>query len=70
MNLFDNKLTLVCDYFIDTRTDLLIPGICVSGISGGQAPGASNPTINAGTVRNEGIEFSLISVINFQMILI
>jgi hypothetical protein len=43
--------------------------VLVSGISGGQAPGASQ-TINAGTVRNEGIEFSLISVINFQMILI
>jgi TonB-linked SusC/RagA family outer membrane protein len=58
MTLFNNKLTLVADYFIDTRTDLLIPNIPVSGISGGQAPGASNPTINAGTVRNEGIEFS------------
>ncbi|MFV8332614.1 SusC/RagA family TonB-linked outer membrane protein [Flavobacterium sp. GSP14] len=58
INLFNNKLTLVADYFIDTRTDLLIKNIPVSGISGGQAPGASNPTINAGTVRNEGIEFS------------
>ncbi|MDG2433811.1 TonB-dependent receptor [Flavobacterium sp.] len=58
MNLFNNKLILVADYFIDTRADLLIPNIPVSGISGGQAPGASNPTINAGTVRNEGIEFS------------
>ena len=58
MNLFNNKLTLVADYFIDTRADLLIANIPVSGISGGQAPGASNPTINAGTVRNEGIEFS------------
>jgi outer membrane receptor protein involved in Fe transport len=57
MNMFNNKLTLVAD-FIDTRTDLLIRNIPVSGISGGQAPGASNPTINAGTVRNEGIEFS------------
>jgi outer membrane receptor protein involved in Fe transport len=55
--MFNNKLTLVAD-FIDTRTDLLIRNIPVSGISGGQAPGASNPTINAGTVRNEGIEFS------------
>ena len=58
MNLFNNKLVLVADYFIDIRADLLIPNIPVSGISGGQAPGASNPTINAGTVRNEGIEFS------------
>jgi hypothetical protein len=31
----------------------------VSGISGGQANCISNPTINAGTVRNEGIEFSV-----------
>jgi hypothetical protein len=45
MNLF-NKLTLVADYFIDTSDLLLIPNIPVSGISGGQAPGASN-TINA-----------------------
>lgn len=59
VNLFNNKINIVADYFIDTRTDLLIPGIPVSGISGGQAPGASNPTINAGTVRNEGIEFAV-----------
>jgi hypothetical protein len=36
--MFNNKLTLVADYFIDTRTDLLIRNIPVSGISGGQAP--------------------------------
>lgn len=59
MNLFNNKVNIVADYFIDTRADLLIPGIPVSGILGGQAPGASNPTINAGTVRNEGLEFSV-----------
>lgn len=59
MNLFNNKINIVADYFIDTRADLLIPGIPVSGILGGQAPGASNPTINAGTVRNEGLEFSV-----------
>ena len=57
LNMFNNKVNIVVDYFIDTRADLLIPGIPVSGISGGQAPGASNPTINAGTVRNEGAEF-------------
>ncbi len=59
LNLFNNKINIVADYFIDTRTDLLIPNIPVSGIVGGQAPGASNPTINAGTVRNEGIEFAV-----------
>jgi hypothetical protein len=31
--MFNNKLTLVADYFIDTRTDLLIQQIPVSGIS-------------------------------------
>jgi TonB-linked SusC/RagA family outer membrane protein len=59
MNLFNSKINIVADYFIDTRSDLLIQNIPVSGISGGQAPGASNPTINAGTVRNEGFEFSV-----------
>lgn len=59
MNLFNNKINIVADYFIDTRADLLIPGIPVSGILGGAAPGASNPTINAGTVRNSGFEFSV-----------
>ncbi len=59
MNLFNNKVNIVADYFIDTRADLLIPGIPVSGIFGGAAPGAANPTINAGTVRNSGLEFSV-----------
>ena len=59
VNLFDNKINIVADYFVDTREDLLIPGIPVSGILGGQAPGSSNPTINAGTVKNEGFEFSI-----------
>jgi TonB-linked SusC/RagA family outer membrane protein len=59
INLLDNKINIVADYFIDTRKDLLIPGIPVSGILGGAAPGSSNPTINAGTVKNEGFEFSI-----------
>lgn len=59
MNLFDNKVNIVADYFVDTRVDLLIPGIPVSGILGTGAPGAASPTINAGTVRNEGAEFSI-----------
>lgn len=58
VNLFNNKLSLVADYFIDTRSDLLIPNIPVSGITGVYAPGASAPTVNAGTVRNSGLEFS------------
>ncbi len=59
INLLNNKINIVADYFIDTRKDLLVPGIPVSGTLGGAAPGASNPTINAGEVRNEGFEFAI-----------
>ncbi len=59
MNLFNNKINIITDYFIDTRADLLIASIPVSGILGTGAPGASSPTINAGTVRNNGVEFSI-----------
>jgi TonB-linked SusC/RagA family outer membrane protein len=59
MKMFDNKISIVADYFIDTRADLLIPNIPVSGILGTAAPGASGPTINAGTVKNSGVEFAV-----------
>ena len=50
---------IASDYFIKTTKDLLIPGIPVSGIFGTYAPGAGSPTLNAGTVRNSGFEFSV-----------
>lgn len=59
LNLFNNKVNVVADYFIDTRADLLIPGIPISGINGTAAPGAGSPTINAGTVRNSGFELAV-----------
>jgi TonB-linked SusC/RagA family outer membrane protein len=59
VNLFDNKVTVTTDYFIDTRADLLINSIPVSGILGTAGPGAGSPTINAGTVRNSGTEISV-----------
>ncbi|MEL1240470.1 SusC/RagA family TonB-linked outer membrane protein [Flavobacterium flavipallidum] len=59
MKLFSNKISIVADYFIDTRKDLLIPNIPVSGITGNYAPGSSAPTVNAGTVRNSGVEFAI-----------
>lgn len=34
MKLFNDKISIVADYFIDTRKDLLIPNIPVSGING------------------------------------
>lgn len=59
LKLFDSKINIVADYFIDTRKDLLIPNIPVSGINGTAAPGAGAPTLNAGTVRNSGLEFAI-----------
>ena len=59
LNMFNNKVTIVTDYFIEDREDLLISGFPVSGIFGGFAPGAGLPTINAGTTRNTGIELAV-----------
>ncbi|ULC58440.1 TonB-dependent receptor [Flaviramulus sp. BrNp1-15] len=59
INLFDNKLEVVADYFIDNRNRLLISGLPVSGIIGASAPGAGLPTTNAGSTRNKGIEVFL-----------
>lgn len=59
LRLLNDKVSIVADYFIDTRADLLITNIPVSGINGTAAPGASSPTINGGTVRNSGFEFAV-----------
>ncbi|QCX36952.1 TonB-dependent receptor [Aureibaculum algae] len=54
----NNKIDITLDYFKrETEDLLLVPS--VSGILGVYAPGASAPTINAGTVENKGIEFSI-----------
>jgi TonB-linked SusC/RagA family outer membrane protein len=59
MELFNNKVSFVADYFVDIRHDLLIPRIPVSGIGGSGAPGASAPTVNAGSVKNYGLELAV-----------
>jgi TonB-linked SusC/RagA family outer membrane protein len=59
LRMFQNKVNIVADYFIDTRNDLLIDWIPVTGISGIAAPGSSPPTMNAGSVRNTGFEFAI-----------
>jgi len=56
---FDYKLNVTADYFINTRDNLLISNIPVSGITGTSAPGAASPTVNAGSVRNQGLELSV-----------
>lgn len=55
---FDNKLDLTVDYFNKRTEDLLLQPQ-VSGILGGAAPGSSSPVVNAGTIVNKGLEFSL-----------
>ena len=59
LKLLNNKIDITTDFFQNTRNDLLIPGIPVSGISGYNAPGSGAPTVNAGTVRNTGFEFDI-----------
>ncbi len=59
LRLFKNKLDITADYFRNIRDNLLIANIPVSGIIGAAAPGASSPTVNAGEVKNEGIELAL-----------
>lgn len=57
VKLFD-KFDITADYFVKTTEDLLIRAE-VSGILGVSAPGSGVPTINAGTIRNKGVEFSI-----------
>lgn len=59
LSMFKNRLEVTFDYFNKTTKDLLIPNIPVTGILGTSAPGAGRPTINAGTVRNQGVEFAI-----------
>lgn len=59
LRLWNNALDISADIFREDRNSLLISGIPVSGIFGGGAPGSGSPTINAGTTRNEGIEFAI-----------
>lgn len=59
VNFFDDKLTVVADYFEETRKDLLIQNFPVSGILGSGSPGGANPTVNAGTSKNTGAELAL-----------
>lgn len=59
VNLFDDKLSIVADYFEETRKDLLIQNFPVSGLLGSGAPGGANPTVNAGTSKNTGGELAI-----------
>lgn len=59
INLFNDKLSIVADYFEETRKDLLIKNFPVSGLLGSGAPGGANPTVNAGSSKNTGGELAI-----------
>ena len=59
MSMLNDRIEITADYFNKTTNDLLIGNVPVSGIMGTHAPGASGPTVNAGTVKNTGYEFSI-----------
>jgi TonB-linked SusC/RagA family outer membrane protein len=59
INLFDDKVSIVADYFEESRKDLLIANFPVSGILGTSAPGGGRPTVNAGTSLNTGAELAI-----------
>jgi len=53
---FDNRVSVSVDAFTKTTEDLLIPAE-TSGLTGVRGIGSSAPVINAGTVKNSGVEF-------------
>lgn len=59
LRLYNNKIDITADVFREDRRDLLVASIPVSGILGSGAPGGGTPTINAGTTRNQGMEFAI-----------
>lgn len=58
LQLFENKLNITVDAFQKHTKDLLLEPQA-AGSLGSLAPGSSPPLVNAGTVRNKGIEFAL-----------
>lgn len=60
LSLFDNRLSLTADAYRKKTKDLLLEPQ-ISGITGSGAPSfvSLSPFVNAGTVQNQGIEFSL-----------
>ncbi len=58
MSLFNSKLDFTVDYYHKKTEDLLLVPE-VSGLLGASAGGSSPPVVNAGTVENKGIDFSL-----------
>ncbi len=59
LGFLEDRISVVADYYRKTTNDLLIPQAPASGLTGVGGPGGIGPSINAGTVRNEGFEISV-----------
>ncbi len=57
-SILDSKISISMDAYSKETEDLLI-NAQASGLIGAAAPGSGTPTINAGTVRNRGLEFKI-----------
>ena len=57
-SLFNNKVSISADIYSKVTEELLIAPDA-SGVLGGAAPGSALPTVNAGSVENKGVEFSI-----------
>jgi len=55
---WDNRIDVTLDYYTRT-TDGLLFSPDVSGVLGPNAPGASPPIINSGSIKNSGLEFTI-----------
>lgn len=58
LGLFNDNFSISADYFIKTTKDLLFQPD-VSGVLGAYGAGSSPPWVNAGEIRNQGIELDL-----------
>ena len=58
MRLFNNKLNITADAYQKQTKDLLLEPQA-AGALGSAAPGSGPPLVNAGTVRNRGLEFAI-----------
>jgi outer membrane receptor protein involved in Fe transport len=67
LKLFNNKVSIVTDYFTDTRKFIDSKHSCFRNYWK-LCSGASAPTVNAGTVKIQGLNFLLITKIPFQTI--
>ncbi|MFA0963826.1 SusC/RagA family TonB-linked outer membrane protein [Roseivirga sp. BDSF3-8] len=57
LTLLNDRLSLTLDYYVKTTRDLLFQPD-VSGVLGAYGAAGNPPFVNAGTVRNQGFEFS------------